>query len=305
MDVLIGNGSKLYTRARALVRTPIRIHLNPMERAYYPVAGVFNSGGWPVEGFIAQGTYNNVIMVGGNCLSNYGRPTTNKPYFWRKVGDTSGHDPETVWYQGAYATSASSLGLSYASCEAYVQLGAYRFSIPRSFSSLSVKNVTVKFTSGGGVQCIGSPATRNYQNCPLKGYSNFNQWYLPFFVTEILPFPQEYGPHGDPYDAKFDILADTGECRAARDLWVRNSSNMDGGIPTLTNPVSRQYDMGANTLSYVNGHRTFWITPLVDWVYNSSTLGGYAPYYVNTYNGWWGCISLWGLSVDVELGAPS
>lgn len=308
MEHLIGNGSHLLRRIVSnrghLVRTPIRISLRPDDRAWYAVAGTYNSGGWPLTGYIAQDSYNNVIAVGGQCIEAYGRPITSRPQYWRQVGASSGHDPEFVWYQGAYATSASSLGLSYASCEAYVQLCGYRFTIPPSLSSLKVSGVSVKFVCGGGVECVGSPMNRSPLNRPLiqttvPGLWG-GGWSVPFMVSRDLLHPYEFFRYNRPYDNN-DIISDTGECRGARDLWDRGNSNMDGGIPTLTNWVTRTYQMGTNTLEYVNNNRSFFIVPVITWEYNGSGAGQYYPWYANPTNGWWACASLWGFTIDVVL----
>ena len=304
MESLVGNGTNLYRRNGYLVRTPIIINLNPSDRAWYGCAGRYDSANWPTGGFIESLTYNNNIKVGADCIYVYQHPS-NKMY-WRQV--TSAHDPETVWYQGAYSTTAGSVALGERSCEAYLQCGAYRFTIPSGLNSLAVTNVKVKFTNGGGVRCFGTAQAASPNNRALKGIMDFNQLYLPFYVTEFinnstpLLMPQGIVAASRPCDSSIDILADNGECRGARLLWDRIASpSTDGGIPTLTTPTSKQYDMGGSTLNYVNQHRDFWIVPMIDTWYSSGTLGGYAPYFVDAQM-LWACISLWGISVEVSLG---
>lgn len=107
---------KFYKREGHLVRTPIKIKLQPDQRAYYSVAGSYTSASWPDGGFIEQLTYNNVIAMGAACIQALRSPSSALQ-MWRSV--TTTHDPETVWYQGAYATSAPNLNAALQSCEAY------------------------------------------------------------------------------------------------------------------------------------------------------------------------------------------
>ena len=43
MGTLVANGSTLYRRSSKLVRTPITLTLQPVEMAYYSVAGSYNN----------------------------------------------------------------------------------------------------------------------------------------------------------------------------------------------------------------------------------------------------------------------
>lgn len=75
MGRLVCNGSALYRRTNLLVRTPISVTLNPVEMAYYSVAGSYNSNQLPNTGFHAQDTLENVRVVGYDCLQAYNNPT--------------------------------------------------------------------------------------------------------------------------------------------------------------------------------------------------------------------------------------
>ena len=107
MAYLVGNGTKLYRRASKLVRTPITITLQPDQRAVYRCAGVWKQQGsvwWPDGGFVAQNTMANVASVGYDCLQAYAQHSDTR-VGWSTVNTS--HDPETVWYHGAYATGAA------------------------------------------------------------------------------------------------------------------------------------------------------------------------------------------------------
>jgi hypothetical protein len=292
------DGSHLLKRSSHLVRTPIKISLSPDERAYYSVAGSYAQQGtvwWPDGGFIQQNTLNNVWTVGASCIQAYLNPSD-----WRQDwrGVDSSHDPETAWYQGAFAPSAPNLNATYLSCEAYIQLGAYHFSVPTGLTDLEVTSVKVKFINGGGVAAYQSAGTQSANNSQLKGKFDFGDWYLPFAVSQSLDAPSLLG--AKPYDALVDILADTGTVRGARDLWGFSGTTRDGGITTLNAPVQKTYTMGAYTLSNFNANKGGWIIPYFDAAYSGAR--NYNPYYVNDNNGYWGCISLWGLTLEVTLG---
>lgn len=291
-------GSHLLKRSSHLVRTPIIINLSPDERAYYSVAGSYAKQGnvwWPDGGFIQQNTMNNVWAVGADCIQAYLNPS-DWQQGWRGV--TSAHDPETVWYQGAFAPSAPNINAAYLSCEAYIQLGAYHFAVPTGLHDLEVTDVKVKFINGGGVAAYQSAGIQSANNSQLKGKFNFVDWYMPFVVSQSLDSPSLLV--AKPYDALVDILADTGTVRGVRDLWGFSGTTRDGGIATLNAPVHKTYTMGANTLSNFNANKGGWIIPYIDAAYYGAQ--NYAPYYVNNSIGYWGCISLWGLTLEVSLG---
>ena len=120
MEHLIGNGTHLYRRSVSsryhLVRTPIVISLPVSEMAWYAVAGGYDSGDWPIHGYLDGMTYYNTLALGSQCV--YDSLNPNNHMYWRKV--TNNHPPETVWYQGAYGTSASTRSLATVSSEAYM-----------------------------------------------------------------------------------------------------------------------------------------------------------------------------------------
>ena len=291
---LVGNGSHLYRRDSHLVRTPIKLSLTPDDRAYYSVAGEYTDAHWPAHGFIEQNTYDNVWAMGAACIQAYLNPTSALQ-MWRQV--SSSHDPETVWYQGAFATSASSMALSYESCEAYMQLGAYHFSIPQALSALTVTRATVKFINGGGARAYQSASVQSANNATLKGQYDFNTWFMPFAVGQSLVHPSQLGQL--PWDRPIDILAETGTFRGARDLWGFSGTSRDGGIVTLNTPVLRSYDLGQYTLANFDAYKGGWVIPYIDAVYSGSR--NYYPYFVTPDNGYWGSVAVWGLTMEVEL----
>lgn len=294
MNRLVSNGVHLLKRAGHLVRTPIRIKLNPDARAYYSVSGSYNSNNWPGSGFIAQSTYDNCWSVGYDCLRAYISPN-NPLQIWRSV--TTSHDPETCWYQGAFATSETSIERTFMSCEAYIQLGAYHFTIPEGLRGLNLTGATVSFTNGGGIECYQSAGLRSSHNRALKGRFNFTTNFLPFYAVTSLKQPRSV--MAAPYDAAVDIYADGGGFVGLRDLWGFTGTSRDGAIPTLTSPATKTFRMSESTLSVMRAGNGAWIVPADPAYVNSAR--NYGPYYVNSYNGYWACESVWGLKMEVEL----
>lgn len=285
---------QFYKRDRHLVRTPIKLTLKPDQRAYYSVAGSFTSASWPEAGFIEQLTYNNVVAMGAACITTLRSPP-NANYHWRSV--TTSHDPETVWYQGGYATSAPNLNAALDSCEAYTQLGAYHFTFPSTLRSLTATNAKVTYINGGGIQCFQSAGARSANNRLLKGYtSEWNNSYMRFVVCQNLTSLMSLLTQ--PQDS-IDMLQAVGTPRNIRDLWAFTGTNRDGAIPVFNEEVKESYSMGANTLGHLNTNKGCWIVPCYLPTYNNAT--SYRPMYVNSNPGWWACFSCWGLTLEVEL----
>lgn len=290
-----------YKKSGHLVRTPITITLQPDERAVYQVAGTYRQEGsvwWADGGFIAQGTVANVREMGYNCLQallSHGDWRMD----WQQV--TGSHDPEMVWYQGAYATSAPNRGASLQSCEAYCQMAAYHFTVPSGLQALDISSATLKFQNGGAIECYQSAANQSANNKLWVNSStipNPRTWYAEFGVLNSLGHIQTIAVA--PYD-EFDLATASGTPTGARDLWGRTSTNADGGIPTLLAPVQCSVSMGTATKTAMqnNMQTGFWVAAYFN--ADVSNLNNYNPHYINSTNGYWGCVSLWGLQMQMEL----
>ena len=176
---------------------------------------------------------------------------------------------------------------------------------------MDVHSVKVKFTNGGGIECFGPSYLQSGLNKPLSTSTvgDWSAYNCPFYVTETLLPPQQIEAT-KPYDASVNLLADVGDCRGVKNLWEMNSTSKDGMIPMLAQPVSKEYTMGFTTRNFINTNRDFWIMPIVGAEIPSSLRPGepYAPMYVNDAigptgtMGWWACISLWGITIEVSLG---
>ena len=290
-----------YKKSGHLVRTPITITLQPDERAVYQVAGSYRQEGsvwWADTGFIAQGTVANANQMGYDCLQAlfaHGDWRMD----WQNVA--SSHDPEMVWYQGAYATSAPNRTASLMSCEAYCQMAAYHFTVPSGLQSLDITSATLKFTNGGAIECYQSAANQSSNNKRWADSSIIptpRTWHAQFGVLTSLGHIQTIAaaPHEE-----FDLASTAGTPKGARDLWGRTSTSADGGIPTLLAPVQCSVAMGASTMATMqnNMQTGFWVAAY--FIATVSSVNDYRPSYVNSNNGYWACASLWGLQMQVEL----
>lgn len=220
----------LYKKSGHLVRTPITVTLQPSEMAYYSVAGTWTSTSWPNTGFIEQNTVQNVYSVGYDCLQalfNHGDSRQR----WRQA--TSSHLPETVWYQGAFATSAPTIAATYQSCEAYMQMGAYKFKLPDGLSGLKAGSAKVKYVNGGAIVCYQSAGSGSSNNVLWKnsGTVQSSTFYMRFAVGGDLGHIQTIAAY--PFDY-VDLALQTGTPRGVRDLWGFTGTTRDGGIPTFT-----------------------------------------------------------------------
>jgi len=188
MGRLVCNGNTLYRRSSMLVRTPITLTLQPVEMAYYSVAGTYGSNNYPDTGFIAENTLANVKQMGYEMLRQYASPTDPRQ-IWRQVNTS--HQPETVWYQGAFATSAKTIAQTYTKCEAYGQLGAYKFQLPQGLRGLQVTDAIVKWTNGGAVIAYQSAGNKSSQNALWRNSSltTDKTWFMNFAATTTLGTP--------------------------------------------------------------------------------------------------------------------
>ena len=298
MGTLVANGSTLYRRSSKLVRTPITLTLQPVEMAYYSVAGSYNNQQLPNTGFIAEDTEANVKAVGYNMLQAYNNPRDSRQ-IWRQA--TTAHQPETVWYQGAFATSAPNINATFASCEAYIQLCAYKFQTPTNLISLAANRAKCKFISGGAVVGYQSAGQRSSNNVLWKNWpdATSSNWYYNFAVTTALGTPSYIAQQPTQ---SFNIgIHSSGEARGVRDLWGFQGTGRDGGIPTVSMPTTEAVQFGPSPQSQIaaNINNGVWIVPYIYADITSST--SYTPFFFASQNGYWGCTSVWGLTLEVEF----
>lgn len=291
----------LYRRNNLLVRTPIsNVKLNPIDMAYYSIAGSYNSSHFPDRGFHGMLTQADVIGVGQQVYNGYFQTLSNYQ-IWRQV--STSHHPETAWYQGSYATSAPNPPNS---CESYGQVSGYKFTVP---SGLNIATASLTYTLGGLIVCRGSATGGSNDNTiggltsqeigfiftnelknPISGYDSSTTVLLDNISTRSSSFSSSYNPRGK------------------RDLWgFTASSGRDGWIPALVNSSSQQpvvsLTVPTNCINYANTQREFWIVGMYGTLPRSGE--SYAPYYVPSNVGYWCCLSFWDIGLTVSYTAQN
>ena len=110
-----------------LVRTPIIKRLNPDQWKIYQVfpPAAVGTGGYATGGWQGGNTYSTTVtsvcyqMVYDMIYANH-----------QWLDAAGAHDPEMVWYQGAYATGASTINQGKFMSEAFASFPAFHFTIP-------------------------------------------------------------------------------------------------------------------------------------------------------------------------------
>lgn len=310
MNYIISKGGTIarYTKSGStlILRTPITKTLQPDGRAIYQVAGNYDKYGNPTSGFIEQNTYANVQAMGKECCIRALNPTANN--HWTMV--TNSHDPETCWYNGAFATSAPNLASTFNSCEGYAQFGAYHFTLPALPSDVDM-TIQLKYTSGGACQCYQSAGSKSTKNKPIKGFGTWgSSWQLPFavYTGDLAANYRSFHLRNISacnYILGQDILGEgsAGNFRGVRDLWAFTGTTRDGGIPTLTTPQARTVNLTSTQIGWFKSAANgVWIIPYFNMSYGTGASNYYPSYYTST-NGWWGCFSLWGVTLSIKIGS--
>lgn len=308
MNYIIRKGSTMarYTKSGStlILRTPIQKTVSPDARAVYLCAGVYDKYGNPTNGFIEQNTLANVKAMGKECVIRALNPTANE--HWRAV--TTTHDPETCWYNGAFATSASAVAATLTSCEAYYQMGAYHFTVPSVPSDIDM-TIQLKYVTGGGFQCYQSAGKKSASNKPLRGYSQWSSWQpkIAVYTGDLIANYNKVHLRqvaAQNWFSALDMLADgaAGGFKGVRDLWGFTGSTRDGGICTLTTPLTKTFTLGTEAAGWIRNAGGAWLIPYTDMSYGSGDTD-YSPSYYTSNAGWWGGFSLWGLSLVVKIGS--
>ena len=283
------------------------IKVLPDQKKIYQIGDPVTTGsdGYLHGGFRYSGTSRTSVRTVGYKLLQ--RMVDGEP-LWL---DASGpHDPEFVWYQGAYCTSNNYISSGKNQSEAYAQLAGFHFTLPQSVIG-RVKSVTVCFQNMGCVWAYGPAIDGNANNKNIRqaDYGWSGGWMQPFFVmnTPTCNYHQLYINNNFPYD-EIDIsqYGGQGSFRGARNLWeINNSGQHDGYIPTLTNPVIQSYDLGVDTFNMFVGNNGGWIVPSIFpeiWSSDSYLPNcGWPPSGVQIDNNYWACVSLRDIHIYVGI----
>lgn len=279
-----------------LLRTPITITLNPDQNKVLQIGDprTMDSRGYLHSGFTGGGTYwSTVRSVGGQLIYQmiHGTP------LW---ADASGaHDPEFMWYQGAYSTSQPYVSTGMITCEAFAQFAGYHFTIPSGMSD-AVTGMEVQFLNMGCCWAYGPAIDKRADNKNLA-QGDFG-WASPWIQPFHFGFEQTCNYHPMvinqwPY-VETDIMTGIGgrgDFRGERDIWVMGggAGSVDGRIPTLTNPVTMTIPVTDALRDQIKSKGHCWIVPTFHPIYNSSS--DYRPYCGASGDGsnhYWACVSL-------------
>ena len=299
------NPRHLYKRDGHLVRTPIKIRLQPDEKKIYQIGDQRTADqlGYLHSGFRITYTDEYYVKQAGSLLVN--QMINGTPRWF----DASGpHKPEFVWYQGAYATSTRYIYQGEQMSEAYAQLAGYHFTVPQNLQG-RYDSVQVNFVNMGAVWAYGQSKGQNPNNTNIKnalyGWTT-GDWYVPFHFlnTPTCNYHQTYINSNFPYDSvNVSQYGSTGDFKGYHDLWeISNEQATDGCLPTLTNPVTQSYNLGTTTLAGFKSNSGGWILPSIHPQYNSAD--DYKPssgWGGDGSNHYWACLSLWDITVDLVI----
>lgn len=230
----------------------------------------------------------------------YGRPV------WK---DASGaHDPEYVWYQGAYATSRNTQPATVTMSEAYAAICAFHFTVPQSARG-RIQSVYVNFLNMGATWAYGLPgnsANKNIRNADY-GWDTSSGYVFPAAFHLLNSTTPNYHMMdinaNSPYDL-VDIgqIGGSGSFTGRRDLWQITGGQ--GYIPTLTTPQRTRFEMGATTKAQFISSNGGWVVP----TFNPRELPG-EPEPYRPASGWggdgtnnyWACVSLRDVKVEIVI----
>ena len=314
----------LYKWDGHLLRQPLviakTVALSPVARAYYAVAGQYKNG-YPVGGVCG---YNDLKV--GKIMRKYymGSTAVTRPgnQIWRLV--TTAHDPELVFYQGNWATSARYDGPSVgATSEAYLQLAAYRFEIPQEYRGSTILGATLSVIHGGTVLQHEDPYshdceleeptcfTTNASQDMLTGYEFRKKWPLHIGVFDRLN--DEPGSWVRDFQQEADFATNLAQGAvnvppsSSRNLWEFDGMYVRSGyIPKTTAPWTETVKLNAAAVSAIVSNGGGWVVLAPDVGYSNSDdedTGSDYPCYTpgSGYDHFWACISLWGYGLQLTI----
>ncbi len=315
---------ELYKWGGHLLRQPLiitkPITLNPVERAYYAVAGQYRNG-FPVGGVCGV----NGITVGKLMRKYYmGSTTVQRPgdQIWRQV--TTSHDPELIFYQGNWATSARFDGASVgATHEAFLQLAGYRFEIPQEYRSSIIVGATLSVIHGGTILQHEDPYSHkcdldeptcfaaNASQGLLPGIGFREKWHLHIGVFGRLNDEPGSWVKDFQQEADFNTIGFQGVVndppRSSRQIWYYDSLYSHSGyIPVSTAPWVEQVNLNAAAVQAIISNNGGWIVIAPDVGYSSfddrDTSEDY-PFYTpgSNYGSFWLCTSIWGYGLKLLI----
>lgn len=316
MGIIIRNAQTNGTIGRkvdTILRTPIVKRIYPDQKKICQIGDprTADATGALRGGFHASTTYSNDVQAVGYQMVNFminGQPQ------W--IDASQNHDPEFVWYQGAYATSASTIQQGKFMSEAYASFPGFHFTMPNISSPLAIQQVTVYYLNMGTPLAFGPAISGNAANKNIT-QSGIGDWNLgPICHFHVLNTPTcNYHPMDINANSPEDPInisthGSTGDFRGYRDLFLlAPMGTTDGCIPTLTNPVRDSYTMSATTMAHFTQNGAGWIVPTYHVYMNSlNPSEDYRPKFLYNQTGqdnYWGCMSLRDVYIDVYIDIAS
>lgn len=305
-----GTAARIYRWNNLILRTPIVKRILPDQKKICQIGDPrsADSGGYLRAGFQGSNTYITTVQSVGYQLVNQ---WINGTPLWL---DASGnHDPEFVWYQGAYATGAQTIWNGKYMSEAYASIPGFHFTFPTVSSPFQITGIKVYFLNQGCVWAYGqaynnnNPNNKNIKNADYGGITSGVVMGFHVLNTPTCNYHPMDIAINSPYDEiSIDGVGGTGDFKGWRDIFTNAPlGTVDGCIPTLTNPVRQSYNMGASALAHFTQNGAGWIVPT--WLPSMTSTTDYVPR-----SGWggtgadnyWACVSLRDLYIDVVYDVP-
>ena len=301
MGILIRNkesNGKLarHSSLKLLLRTPIVVTLNPDTRDLLQFGNprTLDAAGYCTQGFTGGTRDAYVVQNVGYQLINH--MLNGTPRWMKATGGT--HDPEYVWYQGAYSTSNPYQSTGRLLSEAYAQMYGCHFTIPNQYRG-KITRFQVQFVNMGATFAYGpaidhNPANKNIKNADY-GWTGGNGFIVPFHYT----FNENCYYHLSvvntwPHD-EYDIgqVGGNGDFRGERDLWTLGggAGSVDGRIPTLTNHQTTWFNMRQDIQDTLKQRNSIWIVPSFH-PYSGADYRPCSGFGGDGSNNYWACASL-------------
>lgn len=335
----------LYKFDGHLLRTPLykQLQLTPDAMSYYDVAGSYMSA-MPTAGVVSTTETNiwlNTVKSGKTMRGYYLQSGTPTAQIWRAV--TTSHEPEFVFYHGAFSPSANSMQGGMAYGEAFVKIPAYHFSIPQELAGFRVVSGALTVTHGGCIHSYGFPktglvATRrdNYgmayyaAQCPTSRLAANDEWRTNWThklgVYSALDNDLRTMHANGTEDVELDTCRTLGgglvddlyyldqgrynKVVGQRVIWSNTYTGYyDGSIPVSPNPWVQQITLGAATLAKIAALGGGWLVFTPEVAVSSgrydNTSTDYPFYYPSntTSYAWWLCCSYWGFGLKLTMEA--
>lgn len=295
-----------------IIRTPIAVRIMPDQKKICQIGDPRSATatGSLKAGYTGSTTGSNVVRSVGYQMLNY------MVYGQPKWIDASGaHDPELVWYQGAYSTSAQSIAWGQSTSESYASFPGFHFTMPNISSPLAIKEVKVYFLNMGTTLAFGPAIYGNANNTSIDNVA-IGDWSAVRIQFHVLNTPTcNYHPMdinlnspADEVDISTPVGA--GNFRGYRDIFELGQLGVrDGCIPTLTDPFIQSYTMSSTTLEHFTQNGAGWIVPTFNAYLNQyDPYSDYSPMLVFAGAGtdnYWGCFSLRNVYIDVIIDVAS